>query len=47
MRYLMQASYDGAEGCEVQGNDEPAVESEQAELVEEQVCSGVLQGFVA
>jgi hypothetical protein len=34
--FNMQASYDGAEGSEVQG-DEPAVESEAAELVEEQI----------
>ncbi len=46
-RYVMQASYDGAEGNEVQGDDEPAVESEQAELVEAQVCREFLQDSVA
>lgn len=37
LQLLLQASYDGAEGAEVKGSDEPAVEPETAELIEEKV----------
>jgi hypothetical protein len=37
----LQAGYDGTEGMEpekAEGGDEPAVESEEADLIEEKVC---------